>query len=81
MSQDNSMGKFICSLNGKDAWYLSAEEVENQTFGTKEEAIQWFKEQHEGKEVQLRGYRDVNNTVHRVKIDGQSIGKIDEYPT
>lgn len=80
MSQENSMGKFVCSSDDKEAWELPPGEASKQTFETKEEAIDWFKNEYKGKEITLGGYRDVNCMVHTVEINGRIIGQINEYP-
>lgn len=80
MSQENSMGKFVCSLSGKDAWTLPPGEASKQTFETKEEAVQWFREKYPENKLEVDGYVDQDHTVHIIETDGKSIGTIDEYP-
>lgn len=80
MSQDNNMAKFVCSSEDKNPWKLPPEEAAKQVFYSKEDAIQWFQEQHQEKEIKLGGYEDLDHTVHVVEINGKSVGRIDEYP-
>ncbi|MEO1372914.1 MAG: hypothetical protein AAFW70_01035 [Cyanobacteria bacterium J06635_10] len=80
MIQENNMGRFVCSSDDKEAWELPPGEASKQTFETKEEAIKWFENEYQGKEITLGGYRDTNYIVHTVKVDGKIIGQIDEYP-
>lgn len=82
VDMENSAGrKFACSSDDKEIWELPPEEASKQVFNTKEEAIEWFKSEYQGKEITLGGYRDVNYMVHTVKVDGKTIGQIDEYPS
>lgn len=74
------MGRFVCSSDDKEAWELPPEEAAKQVFGTKEEAIGWFEKEYPEKEIKLGGYMDVDHIVHTVKVDGETIGQIDEYP-
>lgn len=74
------MGKFVCSSDDKEAWQLPPGEASKQTFETKEEAIGWFENEFQGQELELGGYVDQDHTVHIVRINDKSVGRIDEYP-
>lgn len=61
MSQENSMPEYVCSSENRNAWQLPPEEVAKQTFDSKEDAENWFKEQYPDENLTFTGY---DATIH-----------------
>lgn len=75
------MPKYVCSSEDRDAWRLSPKEVAKQTFYSKEDAENCFREQYPDEKLHFGDYLQ---TIHlptcSVSIEKESIGDITEYP-